>query len=158
MGDFARFVRLVFFSSHNPKRVSEASDIDEAKVEAEEGCSGDQPDDNERKFRTSNGDRIEDSIEDCPRNGTKRLVDGLIDTQWILRFESECLSNLANNNGGSRSGRFFRRLEPQDVGQGGKGQTNRHQGEYKTINPHEPDFVYPFQGPSSQGRPQNDGE
>ena len=81
MGNLTGLVPLVLIATHHPDRVHETAQVDEAKVECEEQCSGDQPDHDQGKFGTANRDRIEDGVEDGTRNGSKRLIDCLVDAQ-----------------------------------------------------------------------------
>ena len=54
VGNFTGLVELVFLSPHDPDRVHEAADVDEAEVEGEEGSADNQPDDDQRELRAPN--------------------------------------------------------------------------------------------------------
>ena len=66
--------------------MEEAADVDETQIDGKKKGTGDQPHDNQWQLRLSDRNREEDEIDHCGRNGSKRFIDGVVDTCQARTF------------------------------------------------------------------------
>ena len=84
MRDLADIPFFILLAHDDADCVPESAHVDEAKVESEESRTRDQEGHDQREFDAAHRDRKKDDFGKSLSNGTKGLINRLVDTQSVL--------------------------------------------------------------------------